>query len=58
MQRNRPITECQQRKLDLIYADLRELGRCLEKLNRFAEGVDKRRRELDELERKLAFLTK
>ena len=52
------VTDRRQRQLDLLYADLRELGRCLEKLNRFAEGVDECRQELDELECKLALLAK
>jgi hypothetical protein len=56
MQVEKPITERRQRKLDLLYADLRELGRCVEKLTKFAEGVDECRRQLDELKRKLALL--
>ena len=56
MQVQKPITERQQRKLDLIYADLRELGRCVEKLTEFAEGVSECRRELEELEGRLALL--
>jgi hypothetical protein len=58
MQLPKPITDRHQRQLDLIYADLCELGRYLEKLNCFAEGVDECRCELDELERKLALLAK